>query len=153
MFIVIFLYSCRVKNDVDKIYNWKATLTEDLNNLKMFADKSAEIENRISQLEVNNLKETVKYECENGKCMKDMIELLKNIKEQHCLEINENQRRFNEQVNKLEHENEQLKNNTNIEAEEFNSKLSSLEEHVIIQNLSIDYYKKSLKEVLRIFDN
>jgi len=112
----------------------------------MFVDKITEIDNRISQviLEVNDLKTAAKDEIENKKCMNDMMKLLKYMKEQHSLEITEKQQHFNEQTNKLEGDIEQLKANVNIKTKEFNS----LEELVIIQNFSIDSYKKSLKEFL-----
>lgn len=73
-----------------------------------------------------------------------MMELLKCMKEQYSLQITESQRLFNEQTNNLEDEIKQLKANVNIKTKE----VSSLEELVIIQNLSIESYKKSLKEFL-----
>jgi len=66
------------------------------------------------------------------------------MKEQYSLQITESQRLFNEQTNNLEDEIKQLKANVNIKTKE----VSSLEELVIIQNLSIESYKKSLKEFL-----
>lgn len=139
----------RIKNEINnKLSEEAANEKEGVEKLKMFTDKYIEIDNHLGQviLEIKHLKTMVQDACENKTDMDDMLEVLEYIKKLHYLQITENERRYVEQIRKLEEENKQLKARAEVKAKTtytFNDPRTNN----LNQNRYIDSLKDSLKLV------
>ncbi|VVC26119.1 Domain of unknown function DUF4485,Myc-type, basic helix-loop-helix (bHLH) domain [Cinara cedri] len=85
--------------------------SEEAEQFKSLTDKYSEIDDHLGQviLEIKHLKTMIEDACDNKTDINDTLEVLEYIKELHCLQITENERRFTEQIRSLEEENRRLK--------------------------------------------
>lgn len=110
---------------------------------EMLADKTANIDDRISQLmlEVNTLKNMVRDSCEYQKQINHAMEQIGNMKEKYILDMTEIQAQCINELCRLDEDVDQLSAYIIIKDKEINT----LEALIIHQNTYIDSYEKSMK--------
>lgn len=120
-------------------------ISEDSKTFKSLMNKTIKIDSYIDQvlLEINSLKIITENACENNQNLNNMIELLKYLNEQYCIQLSEHRRKFMEQTIIFENEIDQLKIYIQIKTKEFDI----LMELVNNQNQFIDYYERCMKRV------
>lgn len=128
---------------MDKMCNRE--VTKEMDNIQIFQiliNKTTEIGNRIGQFtsEMKTLKTTAQDACENKHIMKDMMKLLDHMKKQHCLQMTENQKYFDERISKYKYEIEELKSYADSKVEE----VETLEERVKNQE---HYCEDSIRQI------
>lgn len=118
---------------------------DNFQNFQFLINKTTEIDNRIGQLilETKTLKTIAENACENKHIMKDMMKLIDYLKEQHRMQITENQKYFDEQTRTFKHKIEELQAYTDSKVKE----VETLEERVMHQEHYINFYEDSIKRV------
>lgn len=142
----------KMSNRLDEICKREITkMSDDSKTIKSLMDKITKIDNNIDQviLEIISLKNITKNLYENNTNMNNMIELLKNLNEEHCIQLSEHRQKFIEQTRLLENEIDQLQIYIQIKAKEFDT----LTELINNQNQFIDYYEKRMKRVEELLNS
>lgn len=118
---------------------------DNFQNFQILNNKITQIDNQIGQfmLEMKTLKTLVEGACENKYIMKDIMKLLDHMKEQHCIQITENQKYFDQQTSKYKYEIEELKAYAGSKDKE----VVKLEERVMHQKHYINFCEDSIKRV------
>lgn len=124
-------------------------ISKDLKIFEMLLDKTTKIDHYIDQiiLEINSFKNIVEEIHINKENMSEMIELLKNVNEQHCIQICKQQHNFMEQTSTLEKEINKLKTYVIIKDNE----IDALVELINKQSESIGYYEKRMNRFNEVF--
>lgn len=129
--------------------------SENDDKFKTLADKYTEIDDHLGQviLEIKHLKTMVEEACGNKTNMNDTLEVLEYIKELHCLQITENERRFGEQISKLEDENGRLRSRAEVKSKGVHTFNDPRANTNLNQNRNIDSLKNSLKRIEEYMDD
>lgn len=151
----MFCYS--VKNEINEKLCEGVAIDESENDdkFKTLTDKYTEIDDHLGQviLEIRHLKTMVEDACGNKTDINNTLEVLEYIKELHGLQITENERRFVEQIRKLEDENGRLKSRAEIKSKGLYTFNDPRVNTNLNQNRYIDSLKNSLKRVEEYMDD